>query len=200
MISYFRSALILFVLLTLLTGVGYPLLVTGLAQLVFPQQANGSLLKDEHGNAIGSILIGQPFKSSSYFWGRPSATSPFPYNAGASSGSNLGPVNPLLADSVCQRIEMLKANDSSAQISVPVDLVTASASGLDPHVSLAAAAYQIKRVALSRNIPETEVRKLVEEYTAQRQWGLFGELRVNVLLLNRALDEISKARSQADVK
>lgn len=198
--SILKPALILFTILTLLTGVAYPLLVTGLAQLIFPQQANGSLLKDEHGSAVGSTLIGQSFQSPGYFWSRPSATSPYPYNAGASGGSNFAPVNPLLADSVRQRIETLKANDLSAKVAVPVDLVTASASGLDPHISPAAVAYQIKRVALSRNIPETEVRKLVEEQTAQRQWGLFGESRVNVLVLNRALDEISKARSKANVK
>ncbi len=200
MISYFRPALILFLLLTLLTGVAYPLVVTGLAQLIFPEQANGSLLIDQHGNPVGSKLIGQVFHSPGYFWSRPSATSPYPYNAGASSGSNLGPVNPLLKENVRQRIEMLKANDPSAQISVPVDLATASASGLDPNISPASAYYQIKRVALNRNLSEEKVRKLVDEHTEQRQWGLFGELRVNVLLLNRALDGISKAKSQANVK
>lgn len=198
--AYFRPALILFILMTLLTGVAYPLLVTGLAQLLFPQQSNGSLLIDQQGNVVGSKLIGQGFQSPDYFWSRPSATAPYPYNAGASSGPNLGSVNPLLAESVRQRIEMLKANDLLAQISVPVDLVTASASGLDPHISPAAAYYQIKRVALKRNLQEVEIRKLLEEYTDQRQWGLFGEPRVNVLLLNRVLDGISKARSQSNVR
>lgn len=186
--------------MTGLTGVVYPLLVTGLAQLIFPHQANGNLIKDDNGDEAASALIGQSFHSPGYFWSRPSATAPYPYNAGASGGSNLGPVNPVLADAVRQRLATLKANGSFAQSPVPVDLVTASASGLDPHISPAAAAFQIKRVAKSRTLPEIEVQKLVDNHTEPRQWGLFGEPRVNVLLLNRALDDISKAKHVFNVK
>ncbi len=192
MISYFKPALIMLLLMTLLTGIAYPLLITGFAQLVFPRQANGNLIKDDTGGVVGSALIGQAFHSPGYFWSRPSATAPYPYNAGASGGSNLGPVNPVLTDTVRQRLATLKANVPTAQTPVPVDLITASASGLDPHISPAAAVYQIKRVAKSRALPEIEVQKLVDNHTEQRQWGLFGEPRVNVLLLNRALDGISK--------
>lgn len=192
MISYFKPALIMLLLMALLTGIAYPLLVTGLAQLIFPHHANGNLIIDDTGGVAGSALIGQAFHSPGYFWSRPSATAPYPYNASASGGSNLGPVNPVLADAVHHRIETLIANEPSAHSPVPVDLVTASASGLDPHISPAAAVYQIKRVAKSRALPEIEVQKLVDNYTEQRQWGLFGEPRVNVLLLNRALDGISK--------
>lgn len=200
MISYFKPALIMLLLMTGLTGVAYPLLVTGLAQLIFPHQANGNLIKDDAGGVAGSALIGQAFHSPNYFWSRPSATAPYPYNASASGGSNLGPVNPVLSDTVRQRLATLKANAPFVQSPVPVDLVTASASGLDPHISPAAAVYQIKRVAKIRDLPEIKVQKLVDNYTEQRQWGLFGEPRVNVLLLNRALDEISKGRSVSNVK
>jgi K+-transporting ATPase ATPase C chain len=192
MIAYFKPALILFLLMTFLTGIAYPLLVTGLAQLLFPEQANGSLLKDEQGRPIASTLIGQAFQDPGNFWSRPSATSLYPYNASASGGSNLGPSNPELTNAVHNRIEKLLASDSSARMPVPVDLVTASASGLDPHITPAAAAYQIHRVAKQRQLPEHETQKLVDQFTEQRQWGFLGEPRVNVVLLNSALNRLSE--------
>lgn len=190
MMSYLRPALILFALMTLLTGVAYPLLVTGLAQLIFPQQANGSLITDKYGNTAGSELIGQAFKDSRYFWGRPSATSPYPYYAGASGGSNLGPTNPALMAVVKARITALQAADPDNKAAIPVDLITASASGLDPHISPAAADYQVSRIARLRNINPEKLRELVRSHTERRQWGLFGELRVNVLSLNLALVDV----------
>lgn len=190
MIYYFKPALILFTLMTLLTGVAYPLLVTGLAQLIFPQQANGSLITNNSGNVVGSQLIGQASSNPSYFWGRPSATAPYPYNAGASSGSNLGSTNPALLDVVKARIEALQAADPDNKAAIPVDLITASASGLDPHISPAAAEYQVGRVARTRNIDPKKLRELVESHAENRQWGLFGESRVNVLKLNLALATI----------
>jgi K+-transporting ATPase ATPase C chain len=188
MIKHLKPAIILFVLLTLLTGVIYPAVVTGLAQLLFPTQANGSLMTDSHGKVTGSALIGQPFNDSSYFWGRPSATTPFPYNANASSGSNLGPTNPALIDAVKARLQVLKNADPKNNAPVPVDLVTASASGLDPHISPAAADYQINRVAKSRTMKPEMLHALIEANTESRQWGFLGEPRVNVLALNLALD------------
>jgi potassium-transporting ATPase KdpC subunit len=187
MISYIKPTLILFTLMTLLTGVAYPLLVTGLAQLIFPQQANGSLMTDKHGNTLGSKLIGQAFQDPRYFWGRPSATSPVPYNAGASSGSNLGPTNPALMAVAKARIAALQAADPDNKSAIPVDLITASASGLDPHISPAAAEYQVGRIAKMRNIAPEKLRELVLSHTEGRQWGLFGEKRVDVLALNLAL-------------
>ena len=182
-----RPALVLFVLLSLITGLAYPLLVTGVAQLAFPAQANGSLiLKD--GKAVGSTLIGQPFAEPKHFWGRPSATSPMPYNAANSAGSNLGPGNPALADAVKARIEALRAADPGNGAAVPVDLVTASASGLDPHISRAAADYQVARVARATGLPEATVRELVAQHTQGAWLGFIGEARVNVLQLNLALD------------
>jgi K+-transporting ATPase ATPase C chain len=175
------------VLLSLITGVAYPVLVTGVAQLVFPRQANGSLLVKD-GKVAGSSLIGQPFDDPKYFWGRPSATSPFPYNAGASSGSNQGPTNPALIEAVRGRVAALRAADPGNAAAVPVDLVTASASGLDPHISPAAALYQAGRVARARGLDESRVRELVERHVEGRQLGFLGEPRVNVLLLNFALD------------
>ncbi|PPD40846.1 MAG: potassium-transporting ATPase subunit C [Methylobacter sp.] len=188
MIKHLQPAVILFVIFTVLTGVVYPAIVTGLAQLLFPHQANGSLMTDSNGKIIGSNLIGQAFSDTGHFWGRPSATGPFPYNAGASSGSNLGPTNPALADAVKARIEALKAADPNNKAPVPVDLVTASGSGLDPQISPAAAEYQINRVAKARHIAPEKLRALVEANTEARQWGMFGEPRVNVLALNLALD------------
>jgi K+-transporting ATPase ATPase C chain len=173
---------------TLVTGVIYPLVVTGVAQLVFSRQANGSLIV-RNGQTVGSDLIGQPFDDPKYFWGRPSATSPFPDNAAASSGSNLGPSNPALMDAVQARIADLKAADPTNTQPIPVDLVTASGSGLDPHISVAAALYQLPRVARERNMSEADVRALVNSYTEGRQFGFLGEPRVNVLKLNLALDE-----------
>ncbi len=189
MIRQFKTALILLALLTLLTGMLYPLVVTGIAQIVFPSQANGSLVARD-GQIIGSELIGQQFDDPMYFWGRLSATGPFPYNAAASSGSNLGPTNPALMDTVQARIDALKAADPGNNLPIPVDLVTASGSGLDPHISVAAAYYQVPRVARLRGMSEADVIALVDQYTEGRQFGFLGEPRVNVLLLNLALDEI----------
>ena len=188
MIKHLKPAIILFVLLTLLTGVIYPAVVTGLAQLLFPTQANGSLMIDSHGKVTGSALIGQPFNDLGHFWGRPSATSPFPYNAGASSGSNLGPTNPALIDGIKARLQTLKDNDPDNKAPIPVDLITASASGLDPHISPAAADYQINRVAKARTMKPEMLHALIEANTESRQWGFLGEPRVNVLTLNLALD------------
>ena len=198
MIKHVKPAIVLFVLLTLLTGVIYPAVVTGLAQLLFPYQANASLITGSDGKPAGSSLIGQPFSSPGHFWGRPSATGPFPYNAGASSGSNLGPTNPVLVDSVKVRIEALKAADPDNKAPIPVDLVTASGSGLDPHISPAAAEYQINRVAKARNMKPEKLRALVDANTESRQWGFLGEPRVNVLALNLALGAIPVTRADAD--
>jgi K+-transporting ATPase ATPase C chain len=174
-------------LFTAVTGVAYPLLVTVIAQVVFPHQANGSLIV-LGGKPLGSTLIGQAFDDPKYFWGRPSATTPFPYNAAASSGSNQGPTSPALRDAVRARIDALRAADPRNAAPVPVDLVTASASGLDPHISPAAALYQTARVAKARNLPPETVRQMVERHTEGRVWGFLGEPRVNVLELNLALD------------
>ncbi|WHZ16910.1 MAG: potassium-transporting ATPase C chain [Nitrospira sp.] len=189
MAAQLRSALMVFFILTVLTGVAYPLAVTGIAQLLFPHQANGSLIYKD-GKPVGSTLIGQPFDDPKYFWGRPSATAPFPYNAAASSGSNLGPTNPALTEAVKTRVAALKAADPGNDAPVPVDLVTASGSGLDPHISPAAAEYQVHRVARARGLDEAAVRQLVTSHTEERQFGLLGERRVTVLELNHALDRI----------
>jgi K+-transporting ATPase ATPase C chain len=188
MIKHLKPAFILFFALSILTGVVYPLVVTVLAQAIFQNQANGSLLTDKKGKVVGSELIGQSFSDSKYFWGRPSATSPNSYNAAASSGSNLGTNNPALVDAVKARIETLKAVDADNKAQIPVDLITASGSGLDPHISIAAANYQINRVAKSRHVSQGKIRALVEENTESRQLGFLGEPRVNVLKLNLALD------------
>lgn len=184
-----RPALSIFVLLSAITGLAYPLAVTGIASAVFPEQAAGSLiLKD--GKAVGSSLIGQHFSDPKHFWGRPSATAPQPYNATASSGANQGPLNPALVEAVKSRIDALHAADPGNTSPVPVDLVTASASGLDPHISPAAALWQAGRVAKARGVQEVQVRALVDAHTEGRQWGLLGEPRVNVLKLNLALDAL----------
>jgi len=190
MIKLIKPALMMLLIWTLLTGVIYPALVTGLAQGLFPAQANGSILRNRQDKAVGSGLIGQPFSGTLYFWGRPSATAPYPYNAGASSGSNLGPTHPALADAVKHRIEALQAADPGNKSPVPVDLVTASGSGLDPHISPAAAAYQVNRIAHARHIDPKTVLAMVQMHTENRQWGFLGEPRVNVLTLNLALDAI----------
>ena len=182
-----RPALSLFILLTIITGLIYPLLVTGIGQALFPAQAAGSLIERD-GKLIGSRLIGQNFTDPKYFWGRPSATGPVPYNAAASSGSNLGPLNPALHDAVAGRVKALREADPGNMQPVPVDLVTASASGLDPHISPAAAAYQAARVARVRGLKLDAVQTLVAQHTEDRQWGIFGEPRVKVLELNLALE------------
>jgi len=187
MLAQVRAAVVSLVALTVLTGVIYPLIVTGMAQAVFPSQANGSLIV-RNGKAVGSVLIGQPFDDRKYFWSRPAATSPFADNAGASSGSNLSPTNPDLVKAVQGRVDALRAADPGNTAPVPVDLVTASASGLDPHVSPAAALYQVARVARARTLDPRVVRQLVEQHTEGRFLGLLGEPRVNVLELNLALD------------
>lgn len=181
-----KPALLLLLALTLITGVAYPLLVTGIAQLVFPNQANGSLIY-QNGKLAGSELIGQPFDDPKYFWSRPSATGPFAYNAAASSGSNLGPTSEALMQAVAARVQAWRQADPNNTQPIPVDLVTASASGLDPHISPAAAYYQVPRVARARNLREDVVRQLVEKHIAGRQLGFLGEPRVNVLRLNLAL-------------
>ncbi|WP_305825258.1 potassium-transporting ATPase subunit KdpC [Massilia brevitalea] len=182
-----RPALAVFAALTLLCGVAYPLAVTGLAQLILPQRANGSLVEHD-GKVIGSQLVGQSFTSARYFWGRPSATAPTPNNAAASSGANQGPSNPALKDAVAARIAALRTVDPSNRDAIPVDLVTASASGLDPHISPAAALYQVNRVAAARGFPRERVLGLVAAHTERPWLGLFGEARVHVLALNLALD------------
>ena len=185
-----RPALGLFVLLSLLTGLAYPLAVTGIAQVAFASQANGSLVLRD-GQPVGSALIGQAFADPKHFWSRPSATSPMAYNGGSSSGSNLGPLNPALADAVKARIAALRAADPGSNAPVPVDLVTASASGLDPHISRAAADYQAARVARARALPEATLRALVEQHSEGVWLGFLGEPRVNVLQLNLALDSLT---------
>ena len=186
-----RPALTLFVLLSAITGIVYPLAVTGIAKVLFPAQAEGSLIV-ENGKPVGSRLIGQNFTDPKYFWGRPSATGPMPYNAGASSGSNQGPLNPALKDAVKARIDALKASDPSQTAPIPEDLVTASGSGLDPQISPAAARWQAPRVARVRGLSEAEVSRLIDAHTEGRQLGLLGEPRVNVLALNLALDRLAK--------
>ena len=188
-----RPALGLLLGFTLLCGGLYPLAVTAAAQLLFADEANGSLLRQHgergaRGEVLGSSLIGQPFADARYFWGRPSATGPTAYNAAASTGSNLGPTNPALAEAIAARLAALRAADPQASVPVPVDLVTASASGLDPHLSPAAALYQVRRVAAARGLDAEQLRRLVEAHVEGRTWGLLGEPRVNVLRLNLAVD------------
>ena len=182
------SAGLMLLVWTVITGVAYPFAVTGLAKLLFPVQANGSLITGNQGEPLGSALIGQAFSDPKYFWGRPSATSPYSYNAGASSGSNLGPTNPALMESVKARIEALRVADPDNRLPIPVDLITSSASGLDPHISLAAAFYQTNRVAKARKMPIHTLHALIKANTEPRQWFILGEPRVNVLRLNMALD------------
>ncbi len=187
LLKQIKISLIATVLFTVLCGLAYPLVVTGVGQVLFPGKANGSLIK-ENGKIVGSELIGQQFSDPRYFWGRLSATSPYPYNAGSSSGSNLGPLNPALFDAVKKRIADLHAADSTNTQPIPADLATTSGSGLDPHISIAAAEYQLTRVARVRGMSIANVRSLVDKYTEGRQLGFLGEPRVNVLELNLALD------------
>lgn len=191
MLKELKPAFVMLLALTALTGILYPLLVTGIAQGLFPDAANGSLIK-QNGNLAGSAMIGQPFSDPKYFWGRPSATGPTPYNAAASSGSNQGPLNPALEAAVKARIAALKAADPSQTEPLPVDLVTASASGLDPHISPAAAAWQAPRIARLRGLPLDVVGGLIAQHTQGRQLGVLGEARVNVLQLNLAMDELKQ--------
>jgi K+-transporting ATPase ATPase C chain len=200
MVSQLRPAILMLLVLTVLTGLIYPLVVTAIAQVVFPHQANGSLIVI-NGKAYGSELIGQQFDDPKYFWGRLSPTGDFPYNAFnaetliGSSGSNYGPLNPALKEEVQGRIDVLKAADPGNTLPIPVDLVTSSGSGLDPHISIAAALYQVHRVANARGLEEAQVKSLVEKYTQGRQFGFLGEPRVNVLELNLALDGLIKPQS-----
>ena len=189
MMRQLKPAILSLLVLTVLTGVVYPLVVTGIAQLLFPSQANGSLIIKD-GKVVGSRLIGQPFDDPKYFWSRLSATGPAPYNGAASSGSNLGPLNDALTDAVRGRIDALRAADPGNTAPVPVDLVTASGSGLDPHISPAAARYQAARVARGRGVSEAQVLALVDRHTTGRQWGFLGEPVVAVLPLNLALDAL----------
>jgi len=193
MTSLIRPALVTFAVLTALTGIAYPLLVTGVGQAVFPRQAAGSLIVRD-GKPVGSSLIGQNFSDPRYFWGRPSATAPMPNNASASGGSNLGPLNPALVDAVKARIEALRAADPGNTAPVPVDLVTASGSGLDPELSVAGALFQAGRVAKARNLPPRQVQELIERHAEGRWLGVLGEPRVNVLRLNLALDALGMSR------
>lgn len=190
MLTQLRTAILMLLVLTILTGVVYPLTVTAIAQVAFPHQAHGSLITTD-GRVVGSELIGQSFSEPQYFWGRLSATSPVPYNAAASSGSNYGPLHPNLMTAAEKRIAALTSDGMSAR-DIPVDLVTASGSGLDPHISPAAAEYQVPRVAKARGLTEDQVRELVRQQTSERQWGLLGEPRVHVLRLNLALDALQK--------
>ena len=190
MLKQLRIAILMFLIFTVITGIVYPAVVTVIAQVCFPRQANGSIIERD-GKPVGSELIGQAFTKPEYFWSRPSATSPFPYNSGSSSGSNLGPTNEDLTKAVAERIEKLKAADPTNEKPIPVDLVTTSASGLDPHISPAAAQYQVARVARERKLEEKQVEKLVADSTDGRWLGVLGEPTVNVLRLNMALDQLA---------
>lgn len=191
-----RPALVLFTALTLVTGVAYPLLTTGIGQVLFPHQVAGSLITD-NGKTVGSALIGQSFTEPQYFWGRPSATGPYPNNAGASSGSNQGPLNPALVTAVSDRIAALRQLDPNNAATVPIDLVTASASGLDPDISPAAAYYQAARIARLRHLSLEQVNTLIAAHIEGRQFAMLGEAHVNVLLLNLALDKLESTHGQS---
>jgi K+-transporting ATPase ATPase C chain len=185
----FRTAILLFIFLTVITGVIYPVVVTVIGQLAFPEQAAGSLVRTADGTLMGSALIGQQFSGPKYFWPRPSATTDFPYNSKASGGSNLGPTNPVLLKTVANRVKSM--HEAGMIGPVPSDLALSSGSGLDPHISLEAAVFQVPRVARARGMGETQVRRLVEEHLEDREWGFLGMPRLNVLMLNLALDRLS---------
>ena len=191
MMKFIRPVIVSLFVFTILTGIIYPLGVTGIARLLFPAQANGSIIM-KNGKPVGSVLIGQPFDEPKYFWGRLSATAPFPYNSASSSGSNLAQSNPALGEQAKGRIAALRDADPETTAPLPADLATASGSGLDPHISPAAAEYQIRRIARARGLDEAKVRTLAANYTEGRQFGILGEPRVNVLVLNLALDELRK--------
>jgi K+-transporting ATPase ATPase C chain len=193
--KHIRTSVTLLLILTVLTGLVYPLVITGIAQLVFPVQANGSLVVRD-GQVIGSALIGQQFKDPGYFWGRRSSTGPTPYNASASGGSNQGPINPALVTSVREKINELRSADTSNTQLIPIDLVTSSGSGLDPHISVSAAQYQVARVARARGVPAEQIGALVRRIVEGRQFGILGEARVNVLILNLELDRMSRAKGE----
>jgi potassium-transporting ATPase KdpC subunit len=195
MFTLIRPALVLFSILTLITGLAYPLAVTGIAQLAFPHEANGSLIEKE-GRIVGSALIGQSFSSNRYFWSRPSATLPFPNNAMASSGSNHGPLNPALTENITARLHALRKDNLTSTEKVPVDLVTTSGSGLDPHLSVAAVYYQAQRVAHERGLAMENIHKLIQQHVEAPDVGLFGPERINVLKLNLALDKIAAPPSR----
>lgn len=191
MLLVLRRSVVSLLLMAVLTGVVYPLVMTGIGHVVFPHRSHGRLIV-QGGEIVGSELIGQPFDDPKYFWPRPSATGPVPYNAGASSGSNLGPSNPKLIQAVRERVGKLKAADPNNDLPIPVDLVTASGSGLEVYISPAAAQYQAARVARARGLPVEQVQQLVSEHTWGRQWGFLGQPRTNVMTLNPALDRLSK--------
>ncbi len=193
MLQELRPSLVMLLILSVITGLVYPLLVTGVSQVIMPGKASGSLILRD-GKAIGSILIGQPFADPGHFWSRPSATTPYPYNASSSAGSNLGPLNAALTDAVTARVKALRDADPGNMSPVPVDLVTASGSGLDPHISAAAADYQVARIARVRGVDPRKVRDMVAAATQGRQFGFLGEPRVNVLQLNLALDALPASR------
>ena len=194
-LKHLRITIISLILFTILTGFIYPFAVTGISQLIFPGKANGSLIKKD-GKVLGSELIGQPFSDPNYFWSRLSATGPYAYNAGASTGSNYGPLNPALFDAVKKRVQDLKAADSTNTSLIPVDLVTASGSGLDPHISIAAALYQAPRIARLRGLSPEQVRSLIDQNTDGRGLGFLGEPGVNVLKLNLSLDELKNVSKE----
>jgi K+-transporting ATPase ATPase C chain len=191
MLAQLRTSLLTLLVMTLLTGVAYPLAITGIAQVVFPGKASGSLIQRD-GETVGSPLIGQPFDDPKYFWSRPSATGPMPYNAASSSGSNLAVSNPAQQDAIKARVAKLRESDPGNTTPIPIDLITASGSGLDPHISPAAAAYQTARVARVRELPVEQVQTIIAQHTEPRQFGVLGEPRVNVLELNLALDRGQK--------
>jgi len=199
MLQEIKISLLVLLVFTVITGLIYPFIVTLIAQYLYPWQANGSLIEQDN-QIIGSALIGQSFTDPDYFWGRPSATTPYPYNAASSSGSNLGPLNPDFLNAVKDRVAALKKIDGENTVAIPVDLVTASGSGLDPEISPLAAMYQVPRIARQRHLPEKEIQQLIEEQIQARKWALLGEPRVNVLQLNIALNHLRTKHARSTPK